>query len=370
MNEMGGLNGQAGTDGTAGADRPGTGCNTASPEVIALGELLVDFIQVGVEELPAGAGANDDAKPRALYARAAGGAPANVAAALTAQGVRAEFVGKVGDDPMGRYLLDRLGATGVNLAGAVADPAYATTLAFATLDPDSGGLAYSFARKPGADLMLREDELDLERIRSARVVHVGSLSLAAEPARSATLRAIREVHDAGKLVSCDPNARPHAWDRAQDMLDAIALVVGQADLLKVSAAEMELLTGLDDVAAGARELLGRSPRLVAVTLDEHGAYLATHRAQAFSEAYPVARVVDTAGAGDTFWGVTLAWLLHEADVRTASDLDALDGEALAACARYACAAASLSIERRGALGSAPTALQTAERLEAWGAQKG
>ncbi len=346
----------------------GAGRKTTSPEVIALGELLVDFIQVGVDELPAGA--NDDAEPRALYARAAGGAPANVAAALAAQGVRAGFVGKVGDDPMGRYLLDRLGATGVDLAGAVADPAYATTLAFATLDPDSGGLAYSFARKPGADLMLREDELNLERIRSAQIVHVGSLSLAAEPARSATLRALREAHDAGKLVSCDPNARPHAWDCAQDMLDAIALVVDQTDLLKVSISEMELLTGLDDVAAGARELLGRGPRLVAVTLDENGAYLATRQARAFSEACPVARAVDTAGAGDTFWGATLACLLREAGVRTADDLDALDDEALAACTRYACAAASLSVERRGALGSAPTALQTAERLEEWGTQEG
>lgn len=343
--------------------------HTASPEVIALGELLVDFIQVGVEELPADT-VDSDAEPRALYARAAGGAPANVAAALAAQGVRAGFVGKVGDDPMGRYLLDRLGAADVDLAGAVADPAYATTLAFATLDPGSGGLTYSFARKPGADLMLCEDELDLERIRSARVVHVGSLSLAAEPARSATLRAIREAHGVGALVSCDPNARPHAWNRAQDMLDAIALVVDQADLLKVSVAEMELLTGLDDVAAGARELLDRGPRLVAVTLDEHGAYLATRRAQAFSEAYPVAQVVDTAGAGDAFWGAALAWLLHEADVRTAGDLDALDSEALAACARYACVAASLSVERRGALGSAPTALQTAGRLEEWGTQEG
>ncbi len=369
MNEMDGLNEQTSANEISSVDEAAAGCNTASPEVIALGELLVDFIQVGFEELPAGAGANDDAEPRALYARAAGGAPANVAAALAVQGVRAGFVGKVGDDPMGRYLLDRLSATGVDLAGAVADPAYATTLAFATLDPGSGGLAYSFARKPGADLMLREDELDLERIRSARIVHVGSLSLVAEPARSATLRAVREARGAGRLVSCDPNARPHAWDRAQDMLDAIALVVGQADLLKVSAAEMELLTGLDDVAAGARELLGRGPHLVAVTLDKHGTYLATHRAQAFSEAYPAARVADTAGAGDTFWGAALAWLLRETGVHTAGDLDALDGEALAACARYACAAASLSVERRGALGSAPTALQTAERLGAWSTQE-
>ena len=119
MDETGGLNRQAGMDEAAGTDGPGAGRDTSSPEVIALGELLVDFIQVGVEELPVSAN-DSDAEPRALYARAAGGAPANVAAALAAQGVRAGFVGKVGDDPMGRYLLDRLGAAGVDLAGAVA----------------------------------------------------------------------------------------------------------------------------------------------------------------------------------------------------------------------------------------------------------
>lgn len=364
MGETGGL-GRRPDENTAPADTEG---GIKPPEVIALGELLVDFIQVGTEELPSDV--DGDAEPRALYARAAGGAPANVAAALEAQGVHAGFVGKVGDDDMGRYLLGRLGAEGVDLTGAIADPAFATTLAFATLDQVSGGLAYSFARKPGADLMLRADELDLERIRSARIVHVGSLSLVSEPARSATLRAVRTAREAGNLVSCDPNARPHAWNRAQDMLDAINLLLSQTDLLKVSAAEMELLTGLNDVAAGARELLGRGPRLVAVTMDEHGAYLATHTGGAFAPAYPVERVVDTAGAGDAFWGATLAWLLREADVRTAGDLDLPGPDALAACARYACAAASLSVERRGALGSAPTAPQTAERLEEWGESEG
>ncbi len=357
--------------------RPSTGSGTAAGEgagrpldVVAVGELLVDFIQVGVEEADAAGLQGDGTEPRVLFARAAGGAPANVAAALAAQGVRAGFVGKVGDDALGHYLLERLGAAGVDLSGALTDPAYATTMAFASYDPAQGGLIYSFARKPGADLMLREGELDLESIRQARVVHVGSLSLCAEPTRAATLRAVREARGAGRLVSCDPNARPHAWNRRQDMLDAIALVMGQADLLKVNAAEMELLTGLDDVAAGARELLWRGLRLVAVTMDEHGAYLAARGGCAFAPAYPVGRVVDTAGAGDAFWGAALAWLLREADVRAADDLDLLGPDALAACARYACAAASLSVERRGALGSAPTALQTVARLEAWEEREG
>ena len=349
---------------------------SASPDVVALGELLVDFIQVATDGAPGGDGAvvdtgrngdyaGGEGEGRALYARAAGGAPANVAAALAAQGVRAGFVGKVGDDPLGRYALERLAATGVDVSGTLRDPAYSTTLAFASVDPESGGLAYSFARRPGADLMLRADELDLGAIRRALVLHVGSLSLVADPARTATLRAIDEARRAGCLVSFDPNMRPHAWESPDDMLAAVELVLGPTDLLKVSRAEMELLTGTSDAAVGARMLLERGPRLVAVTLDEQGAHLATRGGQASSPAYPVTQVADTAGAGDAFWGAALAWLLREGGVRTARDLDGMGSDGLLACARRACAAASLSVERRGALGSAPTAEQTARRLAGW-----
>lgn len=331
---------------------------SASPDVVALGELLVDFIQVETDGVPDGTG-------RALYARAAGGAPANVAAALAAQGVRAGFIGKVGDDPLGRYALGRLAACDVDVSGTLCDPAFSTTLAFASLDPESGGLAYAFTRKPGADLMLRVDELDLGAVRRALVLHVGSLSLVADPARTATLRAIDEARRAGCLISLDPNMRPHAWESPDDMLAAVELALGPTDLLKVSRSEMELLTGTSDVVAGARMLLERGPRLVAVTLDEHGAHLATRGGRASSPAYPVAQVADTAGAGDAFWGAALAWLLREGGVRTARDLDRLGDGELLACARYACAAASLSVERRGALGSAPTAEQTARRLAGW-----
>lgn len=343
-----------------------TSHTTEPVEAIALGELLVDFIQVGVDGKPDGIGGAGEGGGRALFTRAAGGAPANVAAALAAQGVRTGFVGKVGDDPMGRYAIGQLAATGTDVSGVLRDSAFSTTLAFASTDPATGGLAYSFVRKPGADLMLRADELDLGAIRSALLLHVGSLSLVADPARTATLRAIDEARRAGCLVSLDPNMRPHAWESPEDMLAAVGLVLGPTDLLKVSRSEMELLTGTPDVAAGTRMLLERGPRLVAVTLDENGAHLATRGAEASTPAYPVARIADTAGAGDAFWGAALAWLLREGGVRAARDLDEMDGGNLLACARHACAAASLSVERHGALGSAPSALQTAERLEEWG----
>lgn len=385
------------------ADDRRNGHRTPQPEVVALGELLVDFIQIGFEHLPTedeaarseggqvrakdkgsqvgnkglqgeferarmeGEGdpapAEPSPQPRALFARAAGGAPANVAAACSALGVPSAFVGKVGDDPNGRFLIEAVARTGVDTRGIVADPAYATTLAFASDNQQGGGLAYSFARKPGADLMLDADEVDKEVIGAAKVLHVGTFSLAGEPSRHATLSAMRTAREAELLVSLDVNLRPHAWPSQSDMHGQARRAIAHADLVKASVEEMEALTGERSVAAGIEKLLDQGPHLVAITFGADGAVLATRNVQARCPGYAAERVVDTAGAGDTFWGATLAWLLHAGNVRRVGDISSMTASELTACVRFACAAASLSVERRGALGSAPTATQVARRLE-------
>ncbi len=170
-------------------------------DIICLGELLIDLF-------PAEVGRHLT-EVSAFYPKP-GGAPGNVAVAARRLGLTSAFIGKVGDDAFGRFLIDTLAAVGVETRGIRLDAEARTTLAFIAL-PDPHHAEFVFYRNPGADTRLRPDELDEELLRHARALHVGSLSLVAEPSRSATLRAVEIARAAGALVSFDVNYRPSLW---------------------------------------------------------------------------------------------------------------------------------------------------------------
>lgn len=332
------------------ADAPTAAVPQARPyAVVAVGELLVDLAQVGFTDRGA-----------ALYERNPGGAPANLAAAVAKLGLPAAFAGVVGDDPLGAFAVEALAACGVDTSLVRATPEASTTLAFATLGPD-GGFSYSFARRPGADQLLSADDLPADLPARARALHAGTLALTNEPARSAVLTLARRARELGTLVSCDVNYRPHAWPDEGAAREAAFGLMGLCDLVKVNGAEALMLTGEADPGRAARALLGRGPALVAVTLAAEGALLATRAASARVEAPAPDEVRDTAGAGDSFWGAALAWLLR-AGVSRRADLERLDAERLAACGRYACAAASLTVESPGGMSSSPAAAEVEVRL--------
>lgn len=319
-------------------------------DLAALGELLIDFTRAGAS--PTG---------QALFERNPGGAPANVAVAAARLGLTAQFVGKVGADAHGDFLRATLEGEGVGTNGLLQDPDACTTLAFVDVDPDSGERSFAFARKPGADMMLRPDEVSLEALDTCRVLHVGSISLTDDPARSATIFAVREASDAGALISYDPNYRPALWPDEQTAVEEMCDLLGSADLLKMSHEEAALLFGTEDTEEAARMALARGVRLVAITRGEGGAYLATHAAQISVASCP-ACCVDTTGAGDAFWGAVLAWLLRDRGVRTADDLDALGADDLTACADFACAAAACCVQGHGGMPSMATRAQVEEQL--------
>lgn len=321
-------------------------------DLAALGELLIDFTQAGTS--PSG---------QALFERNPGGAPANVLVAAARLGLSTQFVGKVGADAQGDFLRATLEAEGVCTNGLIQDADAFTTLAFVEVDPASGERSFSFARKPGADVMLRPDEVSLEALDTCRVLHVGSISLTDDPARSATIFAVREAADAGALISYDPNYRPALWPDSQTAVEEIADLLGSADLLKMNHEESCLIFATDDEEEAARMALARGVRLVAITHGGTGAYLATHNAQVRVPACP-ASCVDTTGAGDAFWGAVLAWLLRDRGVRTAADVDALGPDDLAACGAFACAAAACCVQGRGGIPAMPTRTQVEERLAA------
>ncbi len=301
-------------------------------DFVTLGEILIDFTPDGF---------SPEGFPR--FIRNPGGAVVNAAAAFAKYGGRAAFLGKVGDDLFGRFLSDYLTNLGVDCRGLRVDPDRNTTLAFVSLEPN-GERDFAFYRRHEADLKIRPDELDLDRIRDAKLFHFGSLSLCAEPARSATYAAIREAKAAGALVSYDPNYRESLW--AGEDFDGLAgAVLAEADLVKVSEEEGEMLTGYRDPEQIARAILEKGPRFAAVTMGEKGSCFASGDVFSFVGPYPVTPV-DTTGAGDVFFATFLFEFVTKG-------LRFGDGEALRTAMGRANKAAALCTTKKGGAPSVP-----------------
>lgn len=198
-------------------------------DVVALGELLIDFTYQNADEFG-----------YPTMAAHPGGAPANFLAALARFGSRTALLGKVGTDAFGNMLIGTLEQAGIETGGVVRSADVFTTLAFVTLD-HSGDREFSFARKPGADTCITVEELKLELIDRARVFHFGTLSLTDEPARSATRRAVAYAKELGKLITYDPNLRRPLWRSMEEAREQLLWGLVQADVVKISDEEVEFL---------------------------------------------------------------------------------------------------------------------------------
>ena len=305
-------------------------------DVIALGELLVDFTQSGLS--PQG---------NPLYEANPGGAPANVLAMLARLGRSCAFVGKVGRDRFGDMLENTIRDAGINADGLAREEAVPTTLAVVSTGPD-GDRSFSFYRSPGADLCLRPEDLDLDRIRESRIFHFGSLSLTDEPCRSATVAAVAAAKEEGALISFDPNLREPLWADLAHAKEQIAWGLGQCDLLKISDNELLFMTGEEDFDRGAAILRAQYPniRLLNVTAGAEGSYSFCGEARVFVPACSLGGVIETTGAGDTFCACVLNFVLD----RGLEGLAAKDLEEMLA---FANAAAYLVTTRKGAIRSMP-----------------
>lgn len=313
-------------------------------DVVALGELLIDFAQLSVD---------GDGYP--TMAAHAGGAPGNFLAALNQYGASTAFLGKVGDDTFGRLLLGTLKQAGIETRGIVVDPAVFTTLAFVTFK--DGDRSFSFARKPGADTMLRFDEVDLSLIDQARVFHFGSLSLTGEPVRTATRQAIAYAKEQGKLITYDPNLRLPLWDSPERAREEILWGLSQADVVKISDEEVSFLWDCEP-QEGARKLLEEhGVKLAMVTLGPKGCTLC-NRKGSVTVPSPKVKPIDTTGAGDIFGGSAVSRLLKLG--KAPEDLDQAELEEIA---RFASTAASLSTEHPGGIPSIPEEAVVLERMK-------
>lgn len=315
-------------------------------DVVALGELLIDFTCVST-----------DADGYPTMAAHPGGAPANFLAALTKFGAKTAFLGKVGTDTFGKMLTSTLDKAGIEIRGLVAADDVFTTLAFVTLDK-TGNREFSFSRKPGADTCLHFEELDLKLIDEARVFHFGTLSLTDEPARSATQQAVAYAKSKGKLITYDPNLRKPLWDCLETAREQLIWGLTQADVVKISDEEVEFLFGLG-VEDGAEYILRSFPniKLVFVTCGAEGCHFRNAKASGKVPSLRNIHVADTTGAGDIFGG-SAVWQLLQMEKAP----EELTEEELRRAVTFACTAAGLSTTKPGGISSIPSYEQVLENI--------
>ncbi len=313
-------------------------------DVVTLGEILIDFTPCGIS--PAG---------QRVFEQNPGGAPANVLASLCKCGKKTAFIGKVGKDMHGAFLKETLEKSGINADGLVEDDNVFTTLAFVALS-DTGERSFSFARKPGADTCLTEAELKEDIIEDAKIFHIGSLSLTADPSKSTTMKALDIAKKAGCIISYDPNYRAPLWDGREAAIEGMRSVVPYIDVMKISDEETALLTDVEDPKGAAEKLVEAGVPLVAVTLGAAGALVCTKEGSRIVPGFQ-ANMVDTTGAGDSFWGGFLNMLLESGK----RPCDVTLEEAVS-FARFGNAVASLCVEKRGAIPAMPTPEEVEKRL--------
>lgn len=316
-------------------------------DVVALGELLIDFTMTGA-----------DADGYPTMAAHPGGAPANFLAALAKYGRKTALLGKVGTDKFGKLLEGTLQKAGIETRGLIAADDVFTTLAFVTLD-ETGDREFSFARKPGADTCLRFEEMDLRLIDEAKVFHFGTLSLTDEPARSATMKAVAYARMHDKVITFDPNLRKPLWKSLETAKEQMLWGLGKADVVKISDEEVEFLFGMNPQDGAKHILESYDVQLVFVTCGAQGCYYSTGAVNGMVPSLSGIRVADTTGAGDIFGGSAVHKLLE-----IGKSPKTLCKEELDEIVTFACTAAGLSTTKPGGISSVPALEDVRGRMKA------
>lgn len=303
-------------------------------DVIAMGELLIDFTMSGQSE-----------QGNNLFEACPGGAPCNVLALLNKMGKKTAFLGKVGKDQFGTLLRATLEDVGINTSNLLTDEQVNTTLAFVHTFPD-GDREFSFYRNPGADMMLTAEEVDEEFLAKTRLFHFGTLSMTHEGVREATKKALKAAKDKGLLISFDPNLRPPLWSSLELAKEQMEYGFGFCDILKISDNEIQFVSGKEDYDEGIRYLQETYQiPLILLTMGKDGSR-AYYKGMRVERAGFSCRTIETTGAGDTFCGSSLNYILEH-------DFENLTEEQLGEMLTFANAAAAIVTTRKGAIRAMP-----------------
>lgn len=300
-------------------------------DVTALGELLVDFTMNGTS-----------GQGNPLFEANPGGAPCNVLSMLQRLGKRTAFIGKVGEDSFGKMLRDAVSEQGIDTSNLIADQEVLTTLAFVHTAV-GGDRSFSFYRNPGADRMLREEEVDISLLKNTRIFHFGSLSMTDEKIESVTRMAVETAKAEGAWISFDPNLRPPLWKSLNMAKEKIAYGISRCDILKISDDEITFFTGTSDIDEGVKRIMEEyHTPLICATLGKLGSRSYYHGERVECEPFLNEKTIETTGAGDTFMACVLNTVLEQG-------LEGLDRLKLYEMLEFANAAASIITTRKGAL---------------------
>lgn len=303
-------------------------------DVIALGELLIDFTMHGESE-----------QGNNLFEACPGGAPCNVLAMLNKLGKKTAFLGKVGQDQFGTLLKATLDDVGIDTAALYMDQEVNTTLAFVHTFPD-GDREFSFYRNPGADMMLTADEVDEEFVKKAKIFHFGTLSMTHDGVREATKKALKIAKDNGLVITFDPNLRPPLWSSLELAKEQMEYGFAYCDVLKISDNEIQFISGKEDYDEGIRYLQEKYQiPLILLTMGKDGSR-AYYKDMRVEVAGRVVKAIETTGAGDTFCGSSINYVLEHG-------LENLTEENLKEMLLFANAAAALITTKKGAIRSMP-----------------
>ena len=305
-------------------------------DVIALGELLIDFTMNGQSEH----GNN-------MFEACPGGAPCNVLALLNKMGKKTAFIGKVGKDQFGTLLRDTITEAGIDASNLMVDENVNTTLAFVHTFPD-GDREFSFYRNPGADMMLTADEVNPEVVKDTKVFHFGTLSMTHEGVREATKKAVETAKANGCLVSFDPNLRPPLWSSLDLAKEQMEYGFGKCDILKISDNEIQFVSGKEDYDEGIAYLQETyNIPLILVSMGKEGSRAYYNGSIVEVKPFLQKNTIETTGAGDTFCGCVLHYICEHG-------MEDLKEENLKDMLTFANAAASVITTRKGALRVMPT----------------
>ncbi len=322
-------------------------------DITALGELLIDFA-------PGDKPWTFEAKP--------GGAPANLLAAAQQFGSRTNFIGQVGRDAFGDFLIRTLEDHGINCTSVTQTDEAFTTLAFVVLAKD-GDRDFSFSRKPGADTLLTLDAQAKALIKDSSIFHFGTLSLTTELAKAATHESVTWAKEQDVFISFDPNYRAPLWPDEASAREAMRWGAAHANLIKLGKDELLFMYKSRDEAYAIRRLFAEPSLHVALVTDgDRGSeyYIRQGMSKSnlqsgFIPAYVLGKAVDTTGAGDIFTGVALALFLQDFQETAEAESSLLVPRLVkhltpTLLERYlplASAAAALSTRKHGGISSIP-----------------
>lgn len=306
-------------------------------DVVALGELLIDFTENGLSE-----------QGNPLLEANPGGAPCNVLSMLQKLGDKTAFIGKVGNDGFGHLLTKTVQEQGIDTTGLVYDNDVHTTLAL-VLKKENGDRDFAFYRNPGADMNLKEEEVNESLIASSSIFHFGTLSLTDESVKKATQKAVKVAKENGLTITFDPNLREPLWRSLEEAHEQVAWGLQQADVVKISDNEITWFTGMDNYDEGIAFLQKEYPnlKLICLSMGGDGSKAVYRDIHVAYPAFLQEATIETTGAGDTFCACMIHTVLE-------NGIDHLDEEKLKEMLKFANAAASLVTTKKGALRVMPT----------------